>query len=1705
MAKPNKKSTLDKKIISEIVKKLPDKTLFNRLIDDENAQITNECLSQMNHVVDYLYDNQMTFRVEQSTSGGYLQLHAVTDSPKSRIVLTGKPEHIDFIGSGLKSSQRYAFTTTPYDGITGGRVGGAGAVRTYRPSKEDVVNLLNAYLKNDMKAFATPNASHSLAFNNGRSQEVPNVYYQAGNLKKSYRTFTDSNGHVLDVELRVEPTTGTYIDGETTDLSSSVKVLSNAIMNSRDYLVSEIKKAAPLISGQVKFTKGQKVVTPSDYGIDNSSIIDMVMALKNECSDVDSEYGIELAESSDASIIDDIITDYVSTKILGLSKSENGDIVSLPVVDMNDRDYVATENDIPTGFTIDANAIGTWSSITENEANTTSRARLQSAMRGVGLTAENIVGSDNRNANIADSLIKFDESTSKSKDDYAADSFEKRLLDHTEEHLRQLGIEATCRFDANGLIDIAGTASGITGNTSRTVPVHAQIGQIFAPDEHNVVHVRRNRGDDFLFVPGYRAFIEENAPGENKNLMERTVLTGYFQSATMYIDSALSTLISSTAKALKPARADVNQDVNVMLPTVCNSVYGETYGTRLAGDHMESMLANGFDEEDVNAIYAALSGKIAYSREMDNEATTINSIGGESQRTRALEIAGQNLREMGEECSGFVYPNMTNTGRGSGTRRYLIATSSVSEDGHIIKGNEADITSPLFSRPMFSGVDHNALDRNVMAFSQIMDAQGIAKNAKGAHMTIEGWTLDDGYVISKEFAESHTVRTPEVDEDGNSIMRPLMTGDKISDMNGNKGVINIVIDRNMSAAEAKREKIESLVDLIKLNPDIDFIGAPFSGMSRSNAGTALSMMADAEDLKLPNGEIVKGGIGTLPMLITGMTVDTKTHTYEENSDHQRNSSGQLSWMLSSKKLDAISKEIYGTNDTGLGELRAYLNIIGSTVDEKGVLHRGLGSNSGSINQVQLVDDMSEDDGSGRMKVKRFNEFVLDTNPRPEKIDRLQIKSSAAKWDAEAKDFNGLLSLPFPVHGADGKPITVEYIDENKKTNTIPVMPVISASYRSSVSYDNGETFSHDYTKNYAKIIRAAGEYMSAATRMSKAISSTAASFGGFYTPGQTEADIQKDIFNTLSSPDASTLMKNPITIGGQTITMSQYMNQAVSKMSPENRDNFNKMHNDYNAAKVAGQSEYANIVNDTVTKKFEDRKHGAVSSALVKVGCKHSATAVWTADPRLELDEVAMSQTMYDALKIKDNHVLIWRDPLLRDTGLRYQKVVIDNNLTGIAVNPMIAKGFDGDFDGDSLAVVAFETVEAQREAAAKLSIKANILDYGVGDEGHHPLLLQDGMDIKAALHANTALKDTWKDLEKRANEEYSKDGIVSDATFDDIKKMSKDILKSSSYHNIMDYSTPNSVAESLLGMSKEFGNGSKGSIGKMKGFMKYMGFDVDVDKKGSLDVKPSPMTEAERFDHNRNVCIALGCKCDETGVAGYASQKAIRALRDVCPTEALELTYPVTQGMLQAKHDAAEAKLKADLTQNVIPDLWEGKRLLQDNSGHWNVEHASNNFGRSVAGQATAEQWKDQFMRIMCQANGINIDTNADTKEVRANFAGIMNPTALDIVAANLTDQKTNTIIGVSDKAAQHSSFIDNAMYGVANSSDVMGSKPIVDYIMSEADKNTNIFANGGEVFAPISVRIANNYFLSLPETQHSLNDAYVKESQSGAVAYAK
>ncbi|MEO3931305.1 hypothetical protein WMO79_00635 [Micrococcaceae bacterium Sec7.4] len=409
---------------------------------------------------------------------------------------------------------------------------------------------------------------------------------------------------------------------------------------------------------------------------------------------------------------------------------------------------------------------------------------------------------------------------------------------------------------------------------------------------------------------------------------------------------------------------------------------------------------------------------------------------------------------------------------------------------------------------------------------------------------------------------------------------------------------------------------------------------------------------------------------------------------------------------------------------------------------------------------------------------------------------------------------------------------------------------------------------------------------------------------------------------------------------------------------------------------------------DTITESLKDKrfagKHNVFKEQLMASRLPHSATAVWTSDPRLDIDQVAMGPAMAEALGFKaEDHALIWRDPVLRDGGVRYMRVAIDPRLTGVSINPVMDASFDGDFDGDAVAVVRLTSEAAKAEAKQKLSVPANLLDLGTKlDDGTYPLAMQNSLDTKVSQHVNPELADLFEDLRLLANDVKLDldEGVITAAEAaqrnaaltQELSTYYRDALSGQYGDATLSFSSVPAHLKSVMTACVE--TGAKGSEKKVRDYAHYLGADPD-------NFTDLGETQATQEDHE-GVMYATAIKSFGTGVAGTFSQRGVKALRNEELKAVLELTYPVTQSVLQAKHDPKEARQKYEMLMGPARALWKGRQLAAtvgpDGNRRW--EAARDDSGKEI--QATTDTWKRQFMELYSAKDGLNVSINDENIE---------------------------------------------------------------------------------------------------------------------------
>ncbi|EOS29387.1 hypothetical protein C804_03565 [Lachnospiraceae bacterium A4] len=957
-------------------------------------------------------------------------------------------------------------------------------------------------------------------------------------------------------------------------------------------------------------------------------------------------------------------------------------------------------------------------------------ADLITAMKACGSgTKFDLMQTDEFNMNrIRELLAAYDDDSGRSiLENDTLSPFMSHVRNTVLDSLEAQGVEVSgLDLDQNGIIRYEGTVVNKMLHDGDTDPETRQItgyiGQIFEPDERGVIVTRYNHDDNRAIIPKYTATVERPDPEENLSLEKRTICCGYEE----MLDRKIRLNIHRDF-----AGRTYDSDVNT---TQLNGIYRELYAAKIPADYMAYYRAKGMDDEYINALIKTQKSVVRYPTSFIDNSTLntwydlkkrnfINDINKDDSSVTLENVAILN------DCEAFDYL-ATGNARNQGILRYMREHASVNpETGHLEPPYNPDGTinendkMALLNLPMFRYIDYNPADRVVMVVGNSIDCLQVDRQTAIAHITLEGWCMDDAYVISRDYAERHLVNsgdagtTEKLDpgviqshicdpdgflmtscgEDGQEFvhfyghnypldkvnsrfgrpeneqtreevcagyikeelikndvgLRPLMAGDKICDLGGNKGVISLVVDRTMSSDTAKRLNLEYEVELFKINRELEVVGAPFTAPSRMNAGTVREMMENARELKLPDGTVIEGGMGTASMIITDKLVDEKTHIYDEThgGGKGRNASSQFAWQLQAKHADTFMQLIYGQNDKNFGKVRERLIALGYDIDENNCPVKGYSPHS-----ITFSGDSEE-------KVIHETRNIIETGepeiyPSKDGLqNRTDLKEAVKKLQGELSQKGGFLRLPFEIELESGA--KTEPACDGKGGYLLPVLPPMM---RADETYDDGSKITHDYTRRYLGIVRHALDYKAK------------------------EAQIKEyaRLINNEPDEDGNYGVSKKVAVErkykGQILKGAQVYRYKIRKPVSEKDDIQKKAQAAYN--------ELAKNLHDTY---FVGKKNVCKTELMCRM-VQNSATAVWFPDPRLKIDECRMDDEMMKKLHLKEgDKALLWRDPLLRPEGVAVLTVrrcnPEDQPIVGIAVNPVIDKRFDGDFDGDSVAV----------------------------------------------------------------------------------------------------------------------------------------------------------------------------------------------------------------------------------------------------------------------------------------------------------------------------------------------------------------------------------------------------------------------------------
>lgn len=789
----------------------------------------------------------------------------------------------------------------------------------------------------------------------------------------------------------------------------------------------------------------------------------------------------------------------------------------------------------------------------------------------------------------------------------------------------------------------------------------------------------------------------------------------------------------------------------------------------------------------------------------------------------------RDLRTIPEEWQNVVDNEMTGIGKTMGASLFLGDDVKINPDGSLIPTHpDQKAKSPLHRLPLFDYDKYDPADRNIMAFNQAIRNVPIDK-VNVAMMTMSGYTENDAAVVTAKYAQNHKIKG------SNGKMRPLMRGDKISDLHGNKSTISEVIDPNEKDPE-RRKKLAREIAIVKANPDLDVIVNPYSSISRLNTGSIHEIQAgETKQLnspkEYPDIDLSKVTMGKENYVVcVGQRVDEKTQVYDDEAfanGRARRFSHQLAAGAASAGLPKTLSYVYkNTTEKGWPKFFDDLHVLGFDIDKDH--HLG-------------YMDYNRDDA---VHMKMPTKEEAEANAKLPKRERNKLAQTA---------FNK--SFMDALRQSGGKK---------------PIMMDLPTSYKNAAG-------------NVTNTVVVPYEQIRADYELAKKI-------------GATPDKIQSSFHNTL---------KNIYNAAAGLKLDSQIERDANGKPVLTPQKHYKRI-DVYNPNKAAALTSV--LSKQILAKDFGQHKN-VIKNEIYSAPMPNSATLVVTPDPNLDIDTIAVGPKAYDNLHLKNPNesVVFWRDPILRDGGFRFVHVKKDNTLTGAALNPVIVKSMDMDFDGDTAGMVPIHDPEVQKELE-KQRPSRNLINPATKNPETY---LETGLELQGSLY-----RQGDHDAQAKFND--------PNVTPETVRALVKKGFNSDKAYGIgIDMRSKDSYLKSLEDLIK---SGAKGHFEKDKHGQPIL------DKNGHILSKALRQAEhyydGERTPQDMHESmVGLAVKADGVGPAGKLQQKLLWPGRNYDAKDLMDFTYLATQSTLQAKHDGKEAKRRLHAVLGPMPNLIAGFR----------------------------------------------------------------------------------------------------------------------------------------------------------------------------------
>ena len=1279
---------------------------------------------------------------------------------------------------------------------------------------------------------------------------------------------------------------------------------------------------------------------------------------------------------------------------------------------------------------------------------------IVSAMYKLEFTGDEVLGEDFQTNVMKDRLIRFDPESMQRMSELES-PFMKTMYNTIVSTIAGSGCRVNPEdilIDKNGVVSYTAYQDYGQSRAAKSEKmqreIHGTIGQIFEPDQDGVVETHYNGSQNKLFTPGYNAYILPERSDLNtlgQNVVERTRGEGLEQVMKKRISHTLRMDLIGSGTPVKDEDRVVGKEVGST--TSINNSYRGLYSTRykisikqLEGETLKDTFLRQCDMTHLSRdVVVAQMRTNRGAMHYSKDVADESTVAAESRRGDK-DIT---IHEMANDNFKDMYMM---TGR---TNMAITQNHSEGYTDPVLTGSGKNqgIIRYLVEGARFDedGKILPSEDKNARAPIMHTDAMRYADFIPADRVQMVG---------SNYLSASGTAGTEEHERsDGEKVKGVGMAMMTIQGLTFDDGA---VISSDFAEKYGVVNEEGDVRPLMAGDKICDFAGNKSiiakvidRNMSPEEAKAKKLEQAVALFKENPDLDIVQAPYSAVSRFNAASAKLLMEHPMDLKLPDGSVKSGCLGFapvIITDKTVDEKTKQ-YGEEEVKIGKGRKISAQLGWAFSAKGatnLLDECFSTNNGAVSDLRetLITMGLDIDETGTLRegYKPHENEERNYFHMPDVTADMDTRDVRDLFRQSVDARGGFLELPFQLDMPSGVPMQPVPNDLSSHPDRVMYqMPVLSSHMRSGQTFEDGTSMSHDYTNQYVKIFSSAVDYMKAEERL-----------------------------------------KDP--------TLSDKDRQAAENLKV--------------VSKARAQSSYNDITESLKSRKFET-KHNMARDDFMSHRMPNSATAVWTPDANLNLDEVAMSGKMMETLGIKegDDWTMLWRDPILRDYGTRYMKVIRDDSLTGIAVNPLVAVVFDGDFDGDSVGLWKPGRASSKTEAMELFSFANNMLDkttvrqyydaegnpsdtYVKGGYADYALMINVSMDVissefmdekrKAAAEANgedygPTLKERRMDLERRVNEVARMD--IPDAEkaaknkdlLNELSDWSRDCLSNTCGTEIVSFNSPQEHMQSLVDMVD---HGAKGSHKKLANYAMYAGFEYDKDENGHIlpdTVSDLGNTKATALDVE-DVELATAIKSHGTGIAGAVSQRLVMAARNVSVSEntngkmamqalsaMLQMSYLSTQGLLQAKHDPQQAKKLYDGVSGPVRNVWRGHKMEcsfnENGDPTWRTVY--NKETREPV-QATKAEWIESFLDV--HERGMELD-------------GI-NRELVEIVADALVDPKTGFMRDIED---------ERVLKEMAAPMDILAYKPKDAFrtICSMAKEGRNVFEGTyNEHFAPASVR---------------------------------